>query len=234
MDVLQLSLVVGTVALALVGGSVIGVWLDIGDSVLGFVVAVSAGALITALVVDLMEPAIGDAALVPSLSWMLAGAVLFVGVDHAIEASTDTDGGLGLLAAVTLDGIPENLALGVTLIGATLVDVSALAVAIVLANLPEAAGGASAMADDRSRWTVVGFWAVVATVLTAVTIVGFLFLREASPGVLGVIRAIAAGAVISSLATEIFPQAYGEAKKSAGVATAIGFGLTIGLDHLAG
>ena len=234
MDAFQLSLVVGAVALALAGGSVIGVFLDVRDSYLGFAVAVSAGALITALVVDLMEPAIGDAGLGASLGWMLAGAGIFVGVDRAIEALTDTEEGFGMLAAVTLDGIPENLALGVTLIGATFVDVSALAVAIVLANLPEAAGGSSEMADGRSRSTVIGFWVGVAVLLTAVTVIGFIFLREASDGTLGVIRAIAAGAVISSLATEVFPQAYGEAKKSAGVATAIGFGVTMALDHLAG
>ena len=231
---LQLVLVVGAVAISLVVGSVIGVAFRIRDSVLGFAVAVSAGALITALVLDLMEPAVRDAGLEWSVLWLLVGAAVFVVVDRVIESTSDTEGGLGMLAAVTLDGLPENLALGVTLIGATFLDVSALVVAIVLANLPEAAGGSTNMKGGRSGQTVIGFWAGVALLLTAATVIGFLALRGASDVTIGVIRAIAAGAVISSLATEVFPQAYAEASKSAGIATTIGFGITIVLDHLAG
>ena len=53
----------------------------------------------------------------------------------------------GLLAAVTLDGVPENLALGVSLVGSEgeLRGVIALLVAIFVSNLPESLVGAVAM-----------------------------------------------------------------------------------------
>lgn len=62
--------------------------------------------------------------------------------------------GLSLLAAVTLDGIPENLVLGVSLVGGASLS---LLVAIFFSNLPEALVGAVAMreAGQRSR-SVVG------------------------------------------------------------------------------
>jgi len=53
--------------------------------------------------------------------------------------------GLALLAAVTLDGVPENLALGVSLVGGLSLS---LLVAIFFSNLPEALVGAVAMRES--------------------------------------------------------------------------------------
>lgn len=39
--------------------------------------------------------------------------VVFVGVDLLVDRKLGAESGGGLLAAITLDGIPENLALGV-------------------------------------------------------------------------------------------------------------------------
>jgi len=69
--------------------------------------------------------------------------------------------GLALLAAVTLDGVPENLALGVSLAGeeATGGGSLALLVAIFASNFPEALVGAVAMRDQgRSAGYAVGLW----------------------------------------------------------------------------
>ena len=56
--------------------------------------------------------------------------------------------GLALLAAVTLDGVPENLALGVSLVGGLSLS---LLVAIFFSNLPEALVGAVAMRESGLR-----------------------------------------------------------------------------------
>jgi ZIP family zinc transporter len=66
---------------------------------------------------------------------------------------------VALLAAVTLDGVPENLALGVSLAGeeATGGGSLALLVAIFASNFPEALVGAVAMRDQgRSAGYAVG------------------------------------------------------------------------------
>src|SRR5215218_9582508 len=73
--------------------------------------------------------------------------------------------GFALLAAVTLDGVPENLALGVSLLssGGSL----ALLVAIFCSNFPESLVGAVAMRrGGRSAPFAIGIWALTAVLLT--------------------------------------------------------------------
>ena len=142
--------------------------------------------------------------------------------------------GGGLLVAITLDGIPENLALGVSLIGASSsLTVAALAGSIFLSNLPEAAGGAKQMRrDGRSVKEILAIWGVTALLLSGAAIAGNLLLAGASDDVLAMIRSFAGGSVIVSLATEVFPQAFKKDSYLAGVAAAIGLVLALFLDQL--
>ena len=79
---------------------------------------------------------------------VFVGAITFTILDYLVKVKWGSKSGGGLLAAITLDGIPENLALGVALIGAGPLSVAALSGSILLSNLPEAAGGAKEMAED--------------------------------------------------------------------------------------
>ena len=131
--------------------------------------------------------------------------------------------------------MPENLALGVALIGAGPMEVAALAGSILLSNLPEAAGGAKEMrGDGRSKAKIFALWAGTAALLSAAAIAGNLLLEGASESQLGAIRCFAAGAVIASLANEVFPQAFKEDDYWAGIATAIGAVLAFLLGSLGG
>ncbi len=69
---------------------------------------------------------------------------------------------------------------------------------------------------------VVGLWVATAAILGLAALAGNLFLAGASNSVLSIIRALAAGAVIASLATEVFPQAFREGRFEVGIATALG------------
>jgi zinc transporter, ZIP family len=75
--------------------------------------------------------------------------------------------GFALLAAVTLDGVPENLALGVSLLSGG--GSGVLLVAIFCSNFPESLVGAVAMRrGGRSAPFAIGNWALTAALLTAV------------------------------------------------------------------
>ena len=131
------------------------------------------------------------------------------------------------MTAVTLDGIPENLALGVALIGASLGDVASLAGAILLSNLPEAAGGAQDLAEAGwNRRSNIGMWVGVAVALTAATLLGNLLLADVPQEWFGIAEAFAAGAVLASLATEVVPEAFADATHGAGPAITAGFIVT--------
>ena len=230
---LMVLIVVAVVSGALVAGAVWGLYGKLPKRLEGFLVALAGGALILSVVTELIEPSVQTSSLWTSMIWTVVGAALFTGVDYLIDEKWNSESGGGLLAAITLDGVPENLALGVALIGAEPVAVAALAGSILLSNLPEAAGGAKEMADNgMSKKKALMLWLGAAGLLSASAIIGNLLLEGANPHLLAGIRCLAAGAVIASLATEVFPQAYKEDSHMAGIATALGFILALVLSDM--
>ncbi|MEO6572153.1 MAG: zinc transporter [Ilumatobacteraceae bacterium] len=230
---LTVVIVVGVVSASLVVGAVWGAALPLPDRVRGDILAFAGGALITSIAFELIEPAIDDSGVRLAAIGLMVGAVVFTVIDYLIDERWDSSGGGGILAAVTTDGIPENLALGVALIGTTPSAVAALAAAILASNLPEAAGGAADLMDDGwSKVKVIGLWTVTAVILSIAAVAGYFFLEGASDTLLSFIRAFAAGAVLASLATEVFPQAFRAASHETGIATAAGFVLTFILSEL--
>ena len=231
----MLFAVVLVVSGALVAGAMWGAYGKLPGKLEGFLVALAGGALLLSVTSELIQPSIDKSSVFHAMLGVAIGAIVFAVADYLIDEKWGSDSGGGLLAAITLDGIPENLALGVALIGAGGLEVAALAGSILLSNLPEAAGGAREMVDaGRSRAKVLWLWIATAAILSAAAIGGNLFLQAASEGTLAIIRCIAAGAVIASLATEVFPKAYREDSHWAGVATALGAILAFVLGSLGG
>ena len=127
--------------------------------------------------------------------------------------------GFALLAAVTLDGIPENVALGVTLAETGSV---ALLAAIFFSNLAESLGGAAEMrqgGDPPTRPIVL--WIAVAVLLAFAVVVGRML--GGMGGANGFLLAFAGGAVLASLADTLMPEAYREGGPFVAFATVAGF-----------
>jgi len=226
-------LVIVVVSAALVAGAALGVSGRLPDRVEGFIVALAGGALLISAVLELIEPATDQAPLWGVVLAVLGGAGVFSAVDYLIDERTSSDSGGGLLAAITLDGIPENLALGVALIGTGPLGAAALSGSILLSNLPEAAGGAKAMkASGRSSTRVLGLWTATAALLSAAAVVGHLALTGVPESALALISSFAGGAVVGSLAIEVFPKAFDKDRYLTGVAAALGLVLALVLSHL--
>ena len=129
--------------------------------------------------------------------------------------------GFSLLAAVVLDGAPENLALGVSLIEEASVT---LLVAIFAANIPEALVGAGAMRDaGRSRRYVISLWCLTAIVLAPAVVIGRLALGGVADETLAFVLAFAGGAVLAALADTLMPEAFEHGRPWNSFATAGGF-----------
>lgn len=218
---------------ALLAGALWGAGRGLSDRTEGFIVAMAGGALIVSLMEELIRPAAEALPLWLALGSVGLGAALFTGLDALVDATLSDSGGTGLMLAVTLDGVPENLALGTALIGTGPLGVAALAGSIFLSNLPEAAGGARRMvAAGHSRGRVIGLWAAVAAILSAAALGGYYGLSSAADTTISVIRCLAAGAVVASLATEVFPKAFREEHKWTGLAVALGLMLAVALAQL--
>ena len=225
--------VIVVVSAALIVGAAWGIYGRLPERWEGFIVALAGGALIISVVLELVHPATEHAPLWAVSAFVLAGAVVFTVLDYVVDKKSKSDSGGGLLAAITLDGVPENLALGVALIGAGPLQVAALSGSIFLSNLPEAAGGAKGMAQGGlSNAKVFTLWTATAGLLSVAALAGNLLLAGVPTAGLALIRCFAGGAVVASLATEVFPKAFKEDSFATGIAAATGLILALGLDQL--
>jgi zinc transporter, ZIP family len=190
--------------------------------------AFSSGSLITALASDLFEESFRPGGVLLSGIGLLAGAATFVAADELLDRYAAGVGsnvsGFAIMAAVTLDGIPENIALGVSLLQTSETGGVALLVAIFASNLPEAFGGAVGMPDQgRTRGFVILVWTITAVVLTAAVVIGNAALSTVSYELLSILLAFAGGVVLASLADTLMPDAFREGGKLVAFATSAGF-----------
>ena len=246
MDALVFGLLASS---ALVIGGALGSFWKPSSLVTGAMLAFASGTLISALAFELFPEAVRLGGLRASGWGLLAGAATFVVVNAWLDSRVNPPQqlagtaagqrrkvavasrgiGLALLAAVTLDGVPENLALGVSLAseqasgGGSL----ALLVAIFASNFPEALVGAVAMRSvGRSAGYAVGLWGATAALLTLAVVVGRRALANAQPSALAFPLAFAGGAVLASLADTLMPEAFERGRPVSALATAAGFYLS--------
>lgn len=191
-------------------------------ALLGF----ASGALITAVAFELFEKAFQHGGAWRAGIAFLGGATAFILVDGWLErrmARQRARGGivgLALLAGVTLDGVPENLALGVALLEG---GAATLLVAIFASNLPEAIVGAEKMREERGDREVMLIWSATAALLAVAVVAGYAALEGVAPGSLSWPLGFAAGAVLASLADTLMPEAFAEGGPPVAYATALGF-----------
>jgi len=213
---------------ALVLGALAGGRLQLPKRVLAGMLAFAAGALITALTFEMFEDSYEKGGIWRAAAGLAVGAVVFTVVsqrldrmaeghrkdDHGSEkldldaaaqdapaspASVSGAAGLALLAAATLDGVPENLVLGVAL-GEGSGGIALLA-AIFVANFPEALVGSASMREQgRSQAFILGTWTVCALLLVFAVVLGAGPLSRATHETLSLPLAFAAGAVLAALA----------------------------------
>jgi ZIP family zinc transporter len=137
--------------------------------------------------------------------------------------------GLAIVLGAVLDGIPESVVLGLSLLGGTGVTVPVL-VAVFLSNVPEALGATEDLeAGGMSRPRILGLWALVVAASALASALGFVLLGGAPLSLLVAIQAFAAGAILTMLAESMIPEAYEKGGRLVGLATALGFALAAGL-----
>jgi zinc transporter, ZIP family len=222
---------------ALVVGAAIGSAWSPPTQLTGVLLAFASGALISALAFELFAEAYDLGGAARSGLSLLAGAAVFVAVDTALDrrvaGTSGPEGrevaqagarrgvGFALLAAVTLDGVPENLALGVSLVEATS---WSLLLAIFFSNLPESLVGAVAMRDGGQRArTVMATWVACAVLLAVAVVAGRGLAGGMSDDTLAIALGFAGGAVLASLADTLMPEAFEHGRPLNAFATAAGF-----------
>jgi ZIP family zinc transporter len=191
----------------------------------GLVLAFGAGALISAVSFELAEEGskIGsDAAVGLGLA---AGALVYFSLDRLVARMGP---GADLTLGAFLDGIPEQLVLGIGL--AVGEGVSAgLLVAIFISNVPEATGATSELLKQRSRAQLVGLWVAVAVVCMLATVAGYALADAAGDELRAGINGFAAGALLVMLVDSMIPDAREKSGTWAGLVTVLGFAVAAAL-----
>jgi zinc transporter, ZIP family len=228
------ALLWGSVAASsLIIGALLGVARRWDDRLIGAVLGFGAGALISGVSFELVEEGLRTAGGGPVALGLATGAVAFFLGDRAVERMGGRSGGaaagLPLLLGALLDGIPEQVVLGIGLAAGEGVSI-ALLVAIFVSNLPESIGSATDMrAAGRSSRTIVLGWAVVAVVCALATIGGYGVSRLVGDRFVGAVDGFAAGALLVMLVGSMIPEAKDKASISAGLTAVLGFAVAAGL-----
>ena len=195
--------------------------------------------LISARSYDLVDEAERTGGLTPTIVGFIAGACVYVAANVALsrrgaahrkragdeQPSEEEQEGSGAAIAVgaLLDGVPESVVLGLSLLGGGGVGVPVLA-AIFISNLPEGLSSAAGMKrGGRSARYVFGVWIGIALASGLAGALGVLLLDGAAPETIAVITALAAGAILAMVADTMIPEAFERAHLSAGLIATLGF-----------
>ena len=221
---------------ALLVGAVLGLRLAASQRLIGLVMAFGAGVLISALAFELTEEAFRRGGTVAVAVGLTAGALAFFvgdlvvdrrGGDHRKRSGGEqADGSPGaIVVGALLDGIPESVAIGVSLLGGSGVGASVVA-AVFLSNVPESMSAASGLrkAGHSPRW-ILGLWLAVALVSALAAALGYGLLGDAPANTIGFIQAFAAGAILTMLADTMMPESFEHGGSVVGLVTVAGFAL---------
>jgi zinc transporter, ZIP family len=213
-------------ASSLVLGALIGLARPWPQKWVGLVLGFGAGALISAVSFELAEEGAKIAGGLPVAIGLGVGAFTYFVASGRVAAM---GGGPALALGAFLDGIPEQMVLGIGLASGDKVSIGLLA-AIYVSNLPEAVGGATELqAAGRSRRQVLRLWVAVAVACALATPVGYALIDVTSGEFQGGINGFAAGALLVMLVDSMIPDATERAGRTTGLVTTLGFAVGAGL-----
>jgi ZIP family zinc transporter len=219
------------------------------------IMAIGSGVLISAVAFDLMDEAFDKGGFDSTAGGFLGGAIVYTaanifisrrGAKHrkrsgsnpeASQADADADtGGSGTAIAVgaLLDGIPESVVIGVSLLGGAGVSLVTVA-AVFLSNVPEGLSSAAGMkAAGRSARYVFGVWGGIAVASGIAAMAGNWLLAGADPDLIAATTAVAAGAILAMLVDTMIPEATESTHEYSGLIAVTGFLLAFVLSKLGG
>ena len=129
---------------------------------------------------------------------------------------------LAIWLGILLDGIPESLVIGASLVQAG-ISFSLLA-GLFLSNFPEALSSSAAMRQASYGFgRILVMWVSLMLLTGLGALLGNLFFTGASHEMLALVEGIAAGAMLTMIAETMLPEAYHKGGTVTGLSTLLGF-----------
>jgi ZIP family zinc transporter len=232
------------VAASLVAGAVVAAAVTLPPRIAATITAFGGGTLLAAVALQLVPAA--DSGPGPGLTaaGLAAGTLAYVGVDawltrdpgmkamrrmgHAMVAGqsmpmqNEAAEGEVVAAGIFVDGVPESLALGLTVAGGGIG--VPLLVGVLIGNVVEAYGSAHLIVEGgRPRRFAITLLTTIGLALASATVLGGTLLASASPSLIGTAQAVSAGAVLAVVSIAIIPHTFAEVSKRVALATMVGF-----------
>jgi ZIP family zinc transporter len=235
---------------ALVVGAAVGYFVHVPSRFVAGIMAFGSGVLISALSFELMAEAFDEAGLAATATGFLLGAIIYAAANRLLviygakhrkrsgsqQPSEDEDSGSGAAIAVgaLLDGVPESIAIGLSILHGGAVSVATVA-AIFLSNLPEGLSSSAGMKKaGRSAAYVFGVWVAIAVACGFASLAGYMVFDGFSPFVVAATTAVAAGAMLTMIVDTMIPEAFAETHNWAGLIAVLGFLVSFSLTKIAG
>lgn len=226
---------------ALVMGAAVAFFANLPQRLIAGIMAVGSGVLISAVAFDLMDEAYAKGGFDSTASGFIAGAAIYTaaniymarrGARHRKRSGSNADerqqhasegSGLAIAIGALLDGIPESIVIGVSLLEGKGVSVVTVA-AVFLSNFPEGLASAAGMRKGgRSPRYIFGVWGGIALASGIAALAGNLALANASADIIAATTALAAGAILAMIADTMIPEAFEKTHEYAGLITVFGF-----------
>lgn len=234
---------------ALLIGALLGWFVPMPRRLVAGIMAFGAGVLISALSFDLMDEAWSRGGIWPVGAGFFGGAAFFTlcnqllalwGARHRkrsdpkLRATHKQNNGAALALGALIDGVPESIVIGVSLLEGGAIGLVAV-VAVFLSNLPEGLASAAGMkTEGKSAAFVFLLWAAIALAAGAAALGGYLAFDGADPAAVAAVQAIAAGAILAMIVDTMVPEAFEGTQDYAGLIAVSGFLAAFLLSKLGG
>jgi ZIP family zinc transporter len=219
--------------------------------VIAAIMAFGAGVLISALSFELIDEAWKQGGFLPVAGGFLGGALVYTAANWLLshrgarhrkrsacpqrrqQARKHPDNGAALALGALLDGIPESIVIGVSLLTGGAVGLVAV-IAVFLSNIPEGLSSAAGMkAEGKKPAAVFGMWAAIALASGASAAIGYLAFDGLGPGAVAFVQSVAAGAILAMIVDTMVPEAFEGTHDFAGLIAVGGFLAAFALSRLA-
>ena len=205
------------------------------------VMTFAAGVLLAVVAVELVIDARGATSLYWTVMGLVCGAAAFSLVNWLLsrrgakhrkrcgecveqpEEEQQPGSGLAIAAGTFLDGVPEGVVLGVSVLHQGAPGLGTVT-AFFLANVPEALSSSAGMRRARrSARYVFGVWIGIALMISLAAAVAGLVLRDTGSAVRGTVEAYAAGAILALVSETMIPEAFHGSPPFNGLLLVVGF-----------
>jgi zinc transporter, ZIP family len=236
------------VAASLLAGAVVAARVRLPERIAATLTAFGGGVLLAAVALELVPEADAEAGTALTTAGLVGGTLVYVAADawlsrresapgmrramHAAASGrtaaaeemmrSESARGLSIATGLTIDGVPESIALGLTIAEGELG--LALLAGIVIGNVVESYGAAQPIiAGGHTPRFAIRVLGGIGLALALATALGGTVLAGASAGFVGTAQAVAAGAVLAVVTIAVIPHSFEEVSRRVATASVAGF-----------